>query len=71
MLKNIIKLTSIKKNFISKKYLSTSANDILELPIIDYNKFLKKQEGWENECKKVAECLNQTGILVVKDPVKI
>jgi hypothetical protein len=57
----------IKKKFIflSKKYFSTNLN----LPTIDFNKFLNKSSGWENECKNVADCLYETGVLVVKDPV--
>ncbi len=44
-------------------------SDELTMPIIDFKKFLNKGEGWEKECKTTAECLHETGILVVKDPV--
>jgi len=47
------------------------SNDAIDIPTIDINKYLKKQEGWENECKKVSECLYETGILVVKEPEKL
>jgi isopenicillin N synthase-like dioxygenase len=45
-----------------------STNETLELPVIDYDKYLNKRSGWESECKKVTECLEETGVLVVKDP---
>lgn len=41
----------------------------LKLPIIDVEKYLKKSNGWEAECKLVADCLHETGILCIKDPV--
>jgi len=36
--------------------------------VIDMIKFLEKQEGWEEECKKVADSLHKFGILIVRDP---
>ncbi len=65
LLRNIrpaLKSTLLKTN---KSYFS----DELKMPIIDFNKFLIKSEGWEKECKLTAECLHETGILVVRDPV--
>jgi len=41
----------------------------LEVPTIDSDKFINKSQGWEQECKIAAECLHDTGILVVKDKV--
>jgi hypothetical protein len=41
----------------------------LSMPIVDLRKFIQKSQGWENECKLTAECLNETGILVIRDPV--
>lgn len=43
----------------------------LEVPIINFDKFINKSQGWEQECKLAAECLHDTGILVVKDSVQI
>jgi len=37
------------------------------MPIIDMDKFMNRREGWENECKLTADCLHDTGIIVVKD----
>ena len=31
-------------------------------------KYLNKEEGWEEECKKVAESFHQYGILKFRDP---
>ena len=31
-------------------------------------KYLNKQEGWEEECKKVAYSFHKFGILIFKDP---
>jgi hypothetical protein len=61
-----------KKSYFSqaKKFFSSSSNDTLEVPTIDFDLFLNKRPGWQDECEKVANCLHQTGILVVKDPVK-
>ena len=39
----------------------------LELPSVDAQKFLAKAEGWEEECKKAAECLHNYGVVVMKD----
>lgn len=39
-----------------------------DVPIIDVQKFLTKEEGWEIECDKVAESLHKYGILIFKDP---
>jgi hypothetical protein len=41
----------------------------LTMPVIDLAKFINKSEGWKEECKLVGECLHETGILVVRDPV--
>ena len=43
--------------------------EVETLPVCDFDLFLKKGEGWEAECAKVAECLHRTGMLVVRDPV--
>lgn len=69
-------MINIKKIFSHKKYslhsfLSFKFSSIdLTMPVVDLNKFLNKSEGWEKECKLTAECLHDTGILVVKDNVK-
>ena len=49
--------------------LNFSSSD-LEVPTIHLDKFINKNQGWEQECKLAAECLHDTGILVVKDSVK-
>jgi hypothetical protein len=51
------------------RFSFTSAN--LEVPTINFDKFMKKSQGWEQECKLAAECLHDTGILVIKDSVII
>lgn len=45
-------------------------SDVLSLPTIDVNKYLNKSTGWEKEAKLVADCLHDTGVLVIKDPVR-
>lgn len=52
-------------NTIVKRFQSTE----LTLPVINVDKYLKKSEGWQTECKLVAECLHETGVLCIKDPV--
>jgi len=49
---------------------SGSINE-LNIPTIDLDKFLNKCQNWESECKLAAECLHDTGIMIVKDPVNI
>jgi hypothetical protein len=44
--------------------------EVEALPVCDFDVFLNKKEGWEAECKKVADCLHRTGMLVVKDFVR-
>jgi hypothetical protein len=46
----------------------TDRNSLDIFPIIDVEKYLEKLPGWEEECKKVAECLHLYGILIFKDP---
>jgi hypothetical protein len=41
----------------------------LAMPVIDMHKYMTKSEGWEKECNTLAECLHETGIVVVKDRV--
>jgi hypothetical protein len=41
----------------------------LNMPIIDIDKFNNKSQGWESECKLLADCLHDTGIIVIKDRV--
>lgn len=38
------------------------------MPVIDVKKFLEREAGWEEECKKVADSLHKYGILIFKDP---
>jgi len=67
---NLLKIFKNSNTFntiLIKKYFST--NDDLHIPIINIDKFLKKSQGWEVECKIAAECLHDTGIMIVKDPV--
>ncbi len=59
-LKSMQKLLKIQKSNFS---------DDMTMPVIDFKKFLDRSEGWEKECKLTAECLYETGILCVKDPV--
>jgi len=39
-----------------------------DIPVIDVAKYLNKEEGWEEECKKVADCFHKYGILKFRDP---
>lgn len=39
-----------------------------DIPIIDAQKYLAKEEGWEEECKKVAYSFHKYGIVKLKDP---
>jgi hypothetical protein len=41
----------------------------VELPKINFEKYLNKSSGWKDECIKVKESLRNTGLLVVEDPV--
>ena len=45
-----------------------SARVVDDLPPIDLQLYFDKGHGWEDECKKVADCLHKYGILAVKDP---
>jgi hypothetical protein len=61
------KLRNTLKNLVS--FRKSNFSEHLEMPIIDLRKYLNKSEGWERECKLTADCLHDTGILVVRDPV--
>lgn len=39
-----------------------------EIPIIDAELYLKKKQGWEEECYKVAQSFHKYGIVKFKDP---
>jgi hypothetical protein len=69
------KVISLRNRVLNSKYMlnltKSRFSEDLTLPIIDFQKFLNKSEGWEKECKITAECLHDTGVLCVKDPVKI
>jgi hypothetical protein len=53
----------------SKQTIRNFSVKELSMPIIDLTKFINKSEGWEKDCKTISDCLHETGILVVKDPV--
>jgi hypothetical protein len=53
----------------NSKYTFSSQD--LTMPIIQLDKYINKSQGWEQECKLASECLHDTGILVIKDSVKI
>lgn len=42
----------------------------LTLPVIDAKKYMNKSQNWESECKLVAQCFYETGVLAVLDPVR-
>jgi ABC-type Na+ transport system ATPase subunit NatA len=63
------RLCGIKKIQNLIKAQKANFSDELNMPVIDFKKFLDRSEGWEKECKITAECLHDTGILCVKDPV--
>ena len=44
--------------------------EVESLPIVDFDLFLNKKDGWEAECAKVKDSLYRTGLLIVKDPVR-
>ncbi len=73
MLRNTILKRNLFKNYsLSQKLYSNSKFNFsqeLKMPIIDLDKFIHREHGWEKECKILAECLHDTGILVVKDKV--
>lgn len=39
-----------------------------EIPVIDGELYMNRGEGWEEECKKVAESFHTFGICKMKDP---
>lgn len=44
--------------------------EVESLPIVDFDLFLNKKDGWEVECAKVKDSLYRTGLLIVQDPVR-
>ena len=65
-MKNLLKNSSNSIFKISKKNISE-----LTLPVIDAKKYMNKSQNWESECKLVAQCFHETGVLAVLDPVSI
>lgn len=43
-------------------------SDIESFPVLDISTFLDRTEGFENDCKRVADLLHRYGILIVRDP---
>ena len=39
-----------------------------DIPIINAEIYMEQKEGWEAECKKVAESFHKYGIVKLKDP---
>lgn len=64
------KLLSYSFKSLSKVNKFRFSTDTVSMPVIDMDKFMNKREGWESECKLTADCLHETGILVVKDTVR-
>lgn len=68
-MKTINKLNNLNSKILIKAFTKHFSAD-LSLPVIDVDKYLNKSEGWQEECKLVAECLHDTGVLCIKDPVR-
>ena len=69
---NLVSRSLKQKNMIKTAIRSFSGSiNELNIPTIDLDKFLNKSQNWESECKLAAECLHDTGIMIVKDPVNI
>lgn len=68
-------MKTLNKNYSNSKCLikliKRFFSSELTLPVIDVNKYLNKSEGWQKECKLVADCLHDTGVLCIRDPVSI
>ena len=65
----MLKKYVLKKSNIWIKNAKKAFSLDLNIPIIDYKKYMNKGQGWQNECKLVSDCLHETGILAIKDPV--
>lgn len=39
-----------------------------QIPVIEAEKYMKKTEGWEEECVKVAQSFHKYGIVKFRDP---
>jgi hypothetical protein len=39
-----------------------------QIPVIEAEKYMKKTEGWEEECTKVAQSFHKYGIVKFRDP---
>jgi len=51
------------------EYKNSEEKRVLDdFPVVDLNKYLNKQAGWEEECKKASDLLNKYGCFVVQDP---
>ncbi len=68
--KNLISKSSSSNTFLKKsiRNFSSELNEA-NMPTIDIDKFINKGQNWEKECKLAAECLHETGIMVVRDSV--
>ncbi|CDW86191.1 UNKNOWN [Stylonychia lemnae] len=61
----IMQNSLIYESTASQRRFRSSMDDV---PIVDVEKYLNKQPGWEVECEKVADSLHKYGILIFKDP---
>jgi hypothetical protein len=67
-MKSFAKLIRTHNMFnLSRKNFSSQYD--LTVPTINLNKFMNKSQGWDSEAKLAAECIHDTGILVVKNEV--
>lgn len=39
-----------------------------EMSVVELKIFIERSNGWEDECRKISECLHQYGICIVRDP---
>ncbi len=75
-MKKILSSNLLNQSLKGRKLVKTTIRsfsgsiDEIDIPTIDLDKFLHKKQNWERECKLAAECLHDTGIMIVKDPVK-
>ncbi len=75
---NLKSFSQVPKGLLNKVYAKSQFKTFakfnfssydLDIPTIDFDKFMNKCQGWEQECKIAADCLHDTGILVVRDSV--
>lgn len=54
----------MKTNLVRRCFFTFSQ---IKVPSMDISRYLAKEQGWEGDCREVAEILHKYGLIYIKD----